>query len=76
MIGMLVHVNGTPIEMINVQNIESLDNDPYDGKHLYDVQACGKHFQITHVRKDGWEKLFIKILKRLQTSKVIDVTED
>jgi len=69
MIGILVHVNGAPLELINIQNIESLDNDIQGGKHLYTVSYTGgRQFQITHNRRDGWNKLLVAVLKRMEKS--------
>lgn len=67
MMGVLIHVNGTPIELINIQCKECLDRaGDIGGKHLYKVLIGGKEFEVIHTRRDGYQPLLIKILKKIK----------
>lgn len=70
MLGVVIHINGTPIDMLDIQNMGNVDRaglweDP-DGIYLYQVKAVGHEpFKIEHTRNDGWEALVIKVLQKL-----------
>jgi hypothetical protein len=67
MLGVNVHINGCPIDMLDILNIGPVSGDPLDfnGKHVYKVKYLGGEFEIVHAREAGWKPLVMKILKKM-----------
>jgi len=64
-IGFYIHVNQTPIAYVSALNVTHKVN-PHGKMDIYDVQGEGRSFRVKHIRTDGWKKLLMLILKRLE----------
>jgi len=65
MIGFYIHVNGTPIELIEALNVTDGGLSDSKGMSTYRVEWLGGEAILKHRRSDGWEGLMKCILKEM-----------
>ena len=66
MIGFYIHINGTPIQLIEALNVTKGGLEDTGGMATYKVQWLGGEGTVKHKRIEGWEGLIKCIIDVMQ----------
>lgn len=66
MIGFYIHINGTPIQLIEALNVTECGLENINGMATYEVQWLGGQGTVKHKRSDGWEGLIKCIIEIME----------